>query len=271
VSADPMPVESALRDEHARPRQGLVTACGWAALLTGAAAIWVAAELGIAGTGWLPWLACALPPTTAGLLCLGRRPATSTGPAAVFASCAAAAGVTLQVPEGEHGLLLTASLILLLCAGVSVIISAPVTAVMISISGSVSRRRAVLWTAAALVFTAVSIPSPLYVPGGPIQTIFTGNSTAEDAVTVGSLLLVAVPLLVTSLASGRIATVMVLAWLPAAASALLGWVVFRLSFLHVDAWYYVSWLVWLAIAALTLAEARGWRLSRQSPMPAVMS
>jgi len=75
-----------------------------------------------------------------------------------------------------------------------------VTAIMISISGTISRRRAVAWTAAALVFTAVSIPSPVYVTGGPIQTIFAGNTTSENAVTVFSLLLIAVPLLMTGLA-----------------------------------------------------------------------
>jgi hypothetical protein len=272
VSADPTPGQPALRPyEHVRPRQRLVTACGWAALLTGAAAIWVATELGITGAGWLPWLACALPPATAGLVCLGRRPATSTGPAAVFASCSAAGGVVLQVPEGQHGVRLVAAMLLLLCAGVSVFVSAPVTAIMISISGTISRRRAVAWTAAGLVFTAVSIPSPVYVTGGPIQTIFAGNTTSENAVTVFSLLLIAVPLLMTGLASGPMATVMVVAWLPEAAAVMLGWYVLRLSFLRPDAWYYASWLVWLAIAALALAEARGWRSGRQSPMAAASS
>jgi hypothetical protein len=154
-------VEAVLRPEgRVRPRRGLVTASGWAALLTSAAAIWLAAELKIAGAGWLPWLACALPPAAAGGVCLARRPATSTGSAAVFASCIVAGAFVLQIPEGRHGLVLAASVFLLLCVGVSVIISATVTAVMISISGTVSPRRAVVWTAAALVFAAVSIPSP---------------------------------------------------------------------------------------------------------------
>ena len=67
-------------------------------------------------------------------------------------------------------------------------------------------------------------------------------------------------------------TVMVLAWLPGAASpALLGWYVFRFSPLRFDAWYYVSWLAWLAIAVVALAGARGWRSGRQSQTPVASS
>ena len=50
-----------------RPRQGLITASAWGALLTGTVAIWVATELRTAGLGWLPWLACALPAAIAGV------------------------------------------------------------------------------------------------------------------------------------------------------------------------------------------------------------
>jgi hypothetical protein len=259
VNGDPKLVEAVLRPEgRVRPRRGLVTASGWAALLTSAAAIWLAAELKIAGAGWLPWLACALPPAAAGGVCLARRPATSTGSAAVFASCIVAGAFVLQIPEGRHGLVLAASVFLLLCVGVSVIISATVTAVMISISGTVSPRRAVVWTAAALVFAAVSIPSPVYITGAPVQTIFAGNTGGENALAVCNLALIALPLVIAGLASARIATVIVVAWLPGAAAPLLGWFVFRFNIMHFAVWYYVGWLAWLAVAAMALAEARGW-------------
>ncbi len=250
-----------------RPPQGVITASGWAALLTGAVAIWTATELRIAGAGWLPWLACALPPAAAGALCVARRRATSVAPVAVFATCAVAAANAVQIPEGHAGIALTASVLLLLCAGVAIVISAIITAVMISSSGPVSPRRAAAWTAAGLVFTALSIPSPLYLPGSPIQTIFAGNTRGEDAAAVCNLVLLALPLLVAGLASARIATVIAVAWLPGAAAQGLGWYVFRMNFLHLDTWYYVSWLAWLAIAVLALAEARGWRSSDRSQFP----
>lgn len=245
-----------------RPRHSLVIASGWAALLTGVVAVWMAAEIGIAGSGWLPWLAIALPPAAAGGLCLARRASTGTGPAAVFASCATAGANALQLPAGRHGLALAVSLLLLLCAGVSVIISATITAVMISISGAVSRRRAAMWTAAGLVFAALSIPSPVYFSGQPIQTIFAGNTSGENALAICKLILVAAPLVVTGLASGWMAIVLVLAWLPEAAAQLLGWYVFRFFFLHVDAWFWASWLALLAIAMLALVETRNWRSGR---------
>jgi hypothetical protein len=249
-----------------RPRHGLVTASGWAALATSAVAIWVAAKLGILTSGWrpwlpwLPWLACALPPAAAGVLCLARRrQATSTGPAAVFASCAGAAAYALGIPAGHHGLVLAASVLLLVCAGVAVVISGIITAVMISIHGAVSAGRAAMWTGAALVVVAASIPSPVYFTGNPIQTVFTGNSGGDDAVAVGAMLLLTVPLVLIGLAPARMATGMVIAWLPEAAAPLLGWYALRLNILHLDAWYYLSWFVWLALAVLALAEARRWR------------
>ena len=241
-----------------RPRHSLVMASGWAALLTGVVAVWMAAEIRIAGSGWLPWLAIALPPAAAGGLCLARRAPTSTGPAAVFASCATAGVYALQLPAGRHGLALAVSLFLLLCAGVSVIISATITAVMISISGAVLRLwRAAMWTAAGLVFAALSIPSPVYFSGHPIQTIFAGNTSGENALAICNLGRVAVPLVVTGLASGWMATVLVLAWLPEAAAQLLGGNVFRFFFLHVDAWFWVSWLALLGIAMLGPSWRRG--------------
>ncbi len=92
----------------------LVAVSGLAAVLTAAAAIWVAAQLGIASADWLPWLGCALPPAAAGGLCLARRPAGSTGPAAVFASCAVAGASALRIPAGHGGLVLAAAVVLLL-------------------------------------------------------------------------------------------------------------------------------------------------------------
>jgi hypothetical protein len=246
-----------------RPRHGLVTASGWAALATSAVAIWVATQLGTVAAGWrpwlpwLPWLACVLPPTAAGVLCLvRRRAATSTATAAVFASCAGAGAYALGLPAGHHGLVLAASVLLLVCAGVAVVISGLITAVMISMAGAVSARRVALWTGAALVLTAVSIPSPVYVTGSPIQTVVSGNTGGEDALTVSAMLLLAVPLVLIGLAPARMATSMVVAWLPVAAAPLLAWDAFRLSILHLDEWYYVSWLVWLAVAVLALTEAR---------------
>jgi hypothetical protein len=265
VSADQKSEHAPLgSDVHIRPRQSLVIACAWAALLTGAVAVWMATELRVTSSDWLPWLAIALPPVAAGGLCLARRRLlTSTGPAAVFASCTAAGANTLQLPEGQHGLGLAVAMLLLLCAGVSVILSAAITVFMISISGAASRRRAAVWTAAGLIFAALSIPSPVYVTGGPIRTIFTGNTGGENAAAACTLALLAIPLVVAGLASGRMATVLVVAWLPEAVARLLSWYVLRLSFLHFDRWYYVSWLAWLAIAVLALAEARN--SSQQQP------
>jgi hypothetical protein len=240
---------------HVRPRQSLVRAAGWAALLTGAVAAGVATELHVAGTGWLAWLALALPPAAAGGVCLARRPVTISGPAAVFASCTAAGSIALQIPQTRYGLVLATSLLLLLCAGVSVIISGTITLVTISNSGAISPRRAAVWIAVALVFAALSIPYPVYVPGGPIQTIFTGNTGGQDAVLACALVLLAVPLVVTGLAPGRMATILAVAWLPEAATPLLGFLS-RPNIVHLDAWYYATWLAWLAIVVLTLAEAR---------------
>ncbi len=154
----------------------LVAVSGLAAVLTAAAAIWVAAQLGIASADWLAWRAFALPPC----------------------------------------------------------------------------RRAAALIAAALVFTAVSIPSPVRITGSPIRTVFAGGS-ADIALTAGSLVLMALPLAVSGLAAARMTAVMVAAWLPRAAAPLLGWYVFQAAFLHLDVWYYVSWLGWLAVALLALA------------------
>jgi hypothetical protein len=203
-----------------------------------------------------------LPPAAAGVLCLTRRQqAASTGTAAVFASCAGAGAYALGLPAGHHGLVLAASVLLLVCAGVSLVIAGIITAVMISISGAAAARRAALWTGAALLLIAVSIPSPVYFAGNPIQTVFAGNTGGEDALTVSAMLLLALPLVVIGLAPARTATGMVVAWLPEAAAPLLAWYVFRLNILHLDAWYYVGWFVWLAVAVLALAETRRWRLA----------
>jgi len=247
-----------------RPRQSLITASGWAALLTAAFAIWVAAELGIAGPGWVPWSAIALPPAAAGALCLVRRGANSMAPAAVFASCALTAGYAAEVPDGRTGLVLASAVLLLLCAGVTTVISAILTAVLITSSGAFSRRRAAMWSAAGLIFAALSIPSPVYVTGGPIQTIFAGNTGGENAAAVCNLVLLAVPLAAAGLAGPRIAIVIAVAWLPEAAAQPLAWYVFLPSFLRLDVWYDVSWLVWLAIAVLTVTQAYSWLSGRRS-------
>jgi hypothetical protein len=214
-----------------RPRQSLITTSGWAALLTGALVIWVATQLRIEGPGWLAWLACALPPIAAGALCLARRRATSMAPAAVFGSCAVTGANAVLVPAGRSGLVLAASLLLLVSAGVAVVISAIVTAVLISILDSVSRRRAVVWVGAGLAFVALSIPSPVYVTGGPIQTIFAGNASGENAAAVCGLVLLALPLVVAGLSSARMATVIAVAWLPGAAAQPISWYVFMVNFL----------------------------------------
>jgi hypothetical protein len=250
-----------------RPRQGLITASGCAALLTGAVAIWMATALRIAGPWWLPWLACALPTAAAGALCLARRRDTSTAPAAVFATCAVAGAYAVQIADGRSGLVLAASVLLLICAGVAVVISAIVTAVMVGLSGTVSRRRATVWTAAGLAFAALSIPSPVYFTGSPIQTIFAGNTGGQDAAAVCNLVLLALPLVVAGLAPARMTTVIAAAWLPEATAQPLGWYVYRNNFLHLDTWYYVSWLAWLAIAGLALGEARDWRSGSRSRPP----
>jgi hypothetical protein len=256
VSADATSGPAAVsRPGLVRPRLGLVTASGLASLLTGACAIWVAIELRVYGAQQLPWLAVALPPVLAGAICLARRRETSRAPAAVFASCAGAAAFAVQGPEGRSGLALAASVLLLLCAGLAVIISGIVTAVMLSVSGKVSRRRAAAWISAGSVFATLAIPSPVFFPGGPIQTVFAGNSGGENAAVVCDLVLLALPLVVAGLASARLATVIAVAWLPVAGGQLLWWYYNRLSVLHLDAWYLVLWFAWLAIAVLTAAEA----------------
>jgi hypothetical protein len=154
--------------------------------------------------------------------------------------------------------------LLLLCAGLAVVTSAIVTAVLISICGSISRRRATVWTAAGLIFVALSIPSPVHFAGIAIQTIFAGNTAGEDATTVCYLILLALPLVVAGLASARMAAVMAVAWLPAAAGQLLSPYILQSNVLRLDAWYYVSGLAWLAIAVLMLAQARSWQSGNRS-------
>jgi hypothetical protein len=256
------------------PRHVLVAASGWAALVTAAIGIWMAYEAGVFGDGWrpwypwLPWLAAVLPPAAAGVLCLARpRQAAITGPAAVFSSCAVAAAYASGLPAGRNGVALAAALLLLLVAGASVVISAVVTAVMISLSSTISRRRAAVWATAGLLFAAIQIPSPLVLHGQPIQTAFAGNSSGGDAVTVCALVLLAAPLVTAGLASARLATVIAVAWLPGAAAQMLGWYVFRIYGLHADQWFYVSWVVWSAVAILALAEAGRWRADTRSSPP----
>jgi hypothetical protein len=265
VATDATSGRSVLRTyDHVRPRQGLVRASAWAAVLTGATAIWLAAELQTASYAWLPWLACALPPAAAGSLCLVRRPATSTGPAAVFASCTPAAGYALQEFVEYTGLARTAALFFLLCAAVAVVISATVTAVMIDIAGSVSVRQAVIWTAAALLIVASSIPSRAHFTGSPIQTIFAGNTGGEDAVSVCYLVLLAVPLVIAGLAPARLATIIAALWLPEAAAQLLWPYVFQSGLLRLDVWFYLSCLAWLVVAMVALAQTRSWRSADHS-------
>jgi hypothetical protein len=188
-------------------------------------------------------------------------------PAAVFASCAVTSANAVQIPDGRSGYVLVASVLLLLCAGVTVVISAVVTAVLVGTSGAITRRRTMLWPAAGLVFAALSIPSPVYIAGGPIRTIFAGNTAGENAATVCYLVLLALPLLVAGLASARMAAVIAVAWLPGATVQPLAWYFIPFPFTRLDAWYLVSWLAWLAIAALALAEARSWRSSSRSQSP----
>jgi hypothetical protein len=246
-----------------RPRQGLITASGWTALLTAAVAIWVAVELRVTGGGWLPWVACAVPPAAAGAWCLARRRISgAAAPVAVFASCAAACGSAVQVPAGRDGIVLAAAVLLVACAGVAVVISAVVTGVMIGIAGAVSRRRAAVWMTAGLVFAALSIPNPVRFAGSPIQTIFAGNTGGEDAAAVCSLVLVAVPLLVAGLASARMAAIMALWWLPEAAARPLGWYIYPSTVLRLDWWYAVIWIAWLAVAVLAFTQAAHDRRAR---------
>lgn len=110
-----------------------------------------------------------------------------------------------------------------------------------------------------LVFAALSIPSPVYLTGGPIQTIFAGNTGGENTAAVCYLVLLALPLVVAGLASARMAAVIAVACLPGAAAQLLAWYFIPFPFTRLDAWYLVSWLAWLAIAVLTVAAARSWR------------
>jgi hypothetical protein len=178
------------------------------------------------------------------------------------------AAFAVQVPEGHTGLVLAASELLLVCAGITAIISAIVTAVLISVSGSVSWRRAAVWAAAGLVFAGLSIPSPVYVLNGPIQTIFAGNTAGQSVAAACDLALLALPLVVAGLAPARMTIVIAAAWLPGAAAQQVGWTVIRATFLHFDQWYYVSWLAWLAIAMLTFAQALSWESGNRSQTPA---
>ena len=105
---------------------------------------------------------------------------------------------------------------------------------------TVSSRRRAVWTGAGLVFATVLIPSPVYLTGGPIQTIFAGNTGGEDAVAACTLALLAIPLVIAGLAPARMTADDCRHGRRVAArgsAQLLGW------------------LVWLAVAVLT--DARG--------------
>jgi hypothetical protein len=263
VSANPSSESAAFAARSlVRPRQLLVSASAWGGLLTGATAIWVATELGLANVGWLPWLAWlarALPPAIAGAVCLARRRASSMAPGAVFASCAAACAYAVGIPAGRSGLVLAASVLLVVCAGATVLVSALVTGVLINVSRSTSDRRAAIWLAAGLVFAGLSIPSPYRVAGVPIQTIFAGNTGGENVAAIFYLVLLALPLIAAGLSSARLATVIAVAWLPGAIAQPLSWDAFRSSLFPLDGWYYGICLACIAVAVLALAEARRWR------------
>lgn len=248
---------TAAPQSRARASVGVLTAAATAALVTGALVIWLAAALHISGLGWLPWLVLALSPAAAGGFCLARRRywRDALAPAAVFGSCVAAVGTCVPVGPLQRGTVLTV-IALIAVAGGAAAVAAAIAIRALQPQTPRSGMRLRLWCAAAVLVTAASIPSPAYFPPGPIGTVFTGDSAGQGIAVVLGLLLLALPLVAAGLVPARTSIAIAAGWLPVASAQLLAGPIIQTAPASLDAWYYLSWLPWLAVAVLAVATAR---------------
>jgi hypothetical protein len=255
VSADLDPGTSA-QALRARASVGVLTAGGAAALATGALVGWLAAALHITGTAWLPWLVLALSPAAAGGFCLARRRhwRDALAPAAVLGSCVAAVGVCVPVGSLQRGTVIVVIALLAVAGGGAAVAAAiALRALQPPAVGGGARLR--LWIAAAVLVTAASIPSPAYFPPGPIGTIFTGDSAGQDVAVVLGLVLVALPLVVAGLVPARTSVAIAAGWLPVGIAQLIAGPIIQTAPASLDAWYYLSWIPWLAVLVLAARAA----------------
>jgi hypothetical protein len=261
VRADLDPGTSALAG-RGRASVGMLTAGGSAAVVTGALVIWLAVALQIRGLAWLPWLLLALSPAAAGGFCLARRRhwRDALAPGAVLGSCVAAIGVCIPVGSLQRGTVVTVIALLAVVGGAAAVAAAialralqPPARPSQVLPGGMRLR---LWWAAALLVTAASIPSPAYFPPGPIGTVFSGDSAGQGIAVVLGLLLVALPLVAAGLVPPRTSVAIAAGWLPVSTAQLIAGPVIQTAPASLDAWYYLSWLPWLAVVLLALAAAR---------------
>jgi len=270
VSADLDPDAAASVRGQSHASGGMLTTAGLAAVLTGALVVWLAVELRIRGTVWLPWTILALPPAAAGVVCLAWRSRwhDAAGPAAVLGGCVAAVGVCVPVGPLQRGAAMTIVAVLAVAGGTGAV--AAVVALRALQPPALARgSRLRLWWAAAVMVTVLSVPSPAYFPPGPIGTVFTGDSPGQAAAVGIGLLLLALPLLAAGVVPARTSAAIAACWLPVAAAQLIAGPVVQTAPASLDAWYYLSWLPWLAVALLALAEARASRAgaAAQAPLP----
>lgn len=254
MSADlePGQIVQEYRARRASARLSGVT--GVAGLLAGALLVVLAVELRISGADWLPWIVLALTPAVAGGLCLSRDRRTRHGPAAVFGSCTAVVGVTIPVGLWRDGAVIAVIALLAVAAGIGAVTAAIV--LRAAHAGSpVDAGRLPGWTAVAALLIIVSIPSPAYFPPGPIGTIFTGNTGSQNVVVAVGLLLVALPLVVAGLVRPATSAAIAAGWLPVAVAQLIAGPIIQTAPASLDTWYYLSWIPWLAVAALAARSA----------------
>ena len=254
MSADlePGQIVQEYRARHASARLSGVT--GAAGLLTGVLLVVLAAELRIGGADWLPWVVLALTPAIAGGLCLARNERAVYGPAAVFGSCTAVIGVTVPVGLWRDGAVIAVIAVLAAAAGVGAVSAAIVLRAAHAHSG-IGIVRLPPWCAVAALLIIVSIPSPAYFPPGPIGTIFTGNTGSQNVVAAVGLLLIAVPLVVAGLVRPATAAAIAAGWLPVAVAQLIAGPIIQTAPASLDVWYYLTWIPWLAVAALAAGSA----------------
>jgi hypothetical protein len=254
VSADlePGQIVQEYRARRASARLSGVT--GTASLVTGVLLVVLAVELRISGADWLPWIVLALAPAIAGGLCLSRNQRAMHGPAAVFGSCTAVVGVTVPVGLGRDGAV-TAVIALLAVAGGIGAVTAAIVLRTAHARSPIDAVRLPPWTAVAALVIIVSIPSPAYFPPDRIGTIFTGNTGSQNVVVAIGLLLVALPLVVAGLVRPATSAAIAAGWLPAAVAQLIAGPIIQTAPARLDIWYYLSWLPWVAVAALAATAA----------------
>ena len=227
---------------------------GAAGLIAGVLLVVLAVELRISGADWLPWIVLALAPAIAGGLCLARDARAVHGPAAVFGSCTAVVGVTIPVGLWRDGAVIAVIAVLAAAAGVGAVSAAIVLRAGHARSG-IGIVRLPPWCAVAALLIIVSIPSPAYFPPGPIGTIFTGNTASQNVVAAVGLLLVALPLVVAGLVRPATSAAIAAGWLPVAVAQLIAGPIIQTAPASLDVWYYLSWIPWLAVAALAAGSA----------------